>query len=90
MVIFLVILDSKEIIKISEKYGIGFDIKCDEIASVKSRRNKLAHGDISFEEQGRQDSIEYMIVLKDKTVEYLNEFILAVDYYITNSKYRRL
>lgn len=82
-------LDSKEISKISEKYGIVFDIKCEEIASVKSRRNKLAHGDVSFEEQGRQDSIEYMIVLKDKTVDYLTQFIQAVDHYITNSKYRR-
>jgi hypothetical protein len=82
-------LDSKEIRKLSEKYGIDFDVKCDEIASVKSRRNKLAHGDVSFEEQGRQDSIEYMIVLKDKTVDYLTQFIQAVDDYITNTKYRR-
>lgn len=82
-------LDSKEIRKLSEKYGIDFDLKCDEIGSVKSRRNKLAHGDVSFEEQGRQDSIEYMIVLKDKTVEFLNLFIQAVDDYVTNTKYRR-
>lgn len=82
-------LDSKEIVKLSEKYGIDFDLKCDEIGSVKYRRNKLAHGEVSFEEQGRQDSIEYMIVLKDKTVDFLTQFIQAVDNYITNAKYRR-
>jgi len=43
----------------------------------------------TFEEQGRQDSIEYMIVLKDKTVDFLAQFIQAVDDYITNTKYRR-
>ncbi|MEG0926803.1 MAE_28990/MAE_18760 family HEPN-like nuclease [Chryseobacterium sp.] len=83
-------LDSKEIIKLSEKYGIDFDIKCDEIGSIKSRRNKLAHGEVSFEELGRQDSIEYMKVLKDKVVDFLTQFIQAVDNYITNTKYRRI
>lgn len=82
-------LDSKEIRKISEKYGIDFDNKCKEIGSVKLRRNKLAHGEISFEEQGRQDSIEYMIILKDQTVQYLTQFIEAVDDYIANARYRR-
>ncbi len=82
-------LDSKEIVKLSEKYGIEFDLKCDEIGSVKWRRNKLAHGEISFGEQGRGDTIQYMIVLKDNTVGFLQAFIEAVDNYITNSKYRR-
>ncbi len=82
-------LDSKEIRKLSEKYGIEFDVKCDEVGSVKYRRNKLAHGEVSFEEQGRQDSIEYMIVLKDKTIDFLTQFIQAVDDYISNTKYRR-
>lgn len=82
-------LDYKEIRKLSEKYGIDFDIRCDEIGSVKYRRNKLAHGEVSFEEQGRSDTIEYMIVLKEKTVDYLTKFIQAVDDYITNAKYRR-
>ncbi len=82
-------LDSKEIRKISEKYGIDFDLKCAEIGVVKSRRNKLAHGEISFEEQGRGDSIEYMKVLKTETVDFLSKFIQAVDEYILNSKYRR-
>lgn len=82
-------LDSKEIRKLSEKYGIDFDVKCDEIGSIKSRRNKLAHGEISFEEQGRQDSLEYMIILKNKAVDFLTQFIQAVDNYIANSKFRR-
>jgi MAE_28990/MAE_18760-like HEPN len=82
-------LDYKEIRKLSEKYGIDFDLRCDEIGSVKYRRNKLAHGEVSFEEQGRSDTIEYMIVLKDKTVDFLTKFIQAVDDYVTNTKYRR-
>lgn len=82
-------LDYKQIRKLSEKYGIEFDLKCEEIGSIKSRRNKLAHGEISFEEQGRQDSIEYMIVLKDKAIDFLTQFLQAVDSYITNAKYRR-
>lgn len=82
-------LDSKEIRKLSEKYGIDFDIKCEEIASIKSRRNKLAHGEISFAEQGRDDSMHYMIILKDKCIDFLRQFIEAVEDYILNSKYRR-
>lgn len=82
-------LDSKEIIKLSEKYGIDFDIKSNEIGSIKYRRNKLAHGEVSFEEQGREDSFEYMKNLKNKAIDYLNSFIYAVDEYITNTKYKR-
>lgn len=82
-------LDSKEIIKVSDKYGIGFTLQCNEIGSIKNIRNKLAHGVISFEDQGRQHSIEHMTVLKERTVEFLEKFIKAVETYITNGKYRR-
>jgi CRISPR/Cas system-associated endoribonuclease Cas2 len=81
-------LDSKEIRKLAEKYGINFNLECAEIRSVKSRRNKLAHGEVSFEEQGRVDSMHYMIQLKDKTVDFLRQFIKAVDDYIANKKYK--
>lgn len=82
-------LDSKEIRKLAEKYGMDFNLKCREIDSVKFRRNKLAHGDVSFEEQGRVDTMNYMIILKEKTVDFLQQFIQVVEDYITNTKYRK-
>lgn len=82
-------LDAKEIRKISEKYGIDFDEKCDEIRRVRDKRNKLAHGELSFEEMGRSDTIEYMTNLKDKTIAFLNLFLDSVDNYLSDSKYRK-
>jgi hypothetical protein len=82
-------LDSQEIRAIADKYGIEFDLKSEEVKKVEEMRNKLAHGELSFEEACRDFSIQYIKKLREKTIVFLSEFISAVEKYIIEKKYKR-
>ena len=81
-------LDAKEIRKIAARYGVTFDERSDEIKSLKEFRNKLAHGEISFQEASNQKGIEYFDNLKIKTIGFLNTFIIAVENYINQKEFK--
>lgn len=81
-------LDSKEIKKIAKKYGIEFDAECSQLRIIRDKRNKLAHGEVSFSECCNQDSLTYIKVLKENTTNYLSEFVNAVEEYINTKKYK--
>ncbi|NPA07760.1 MAG: hypothetical protein GXO46_02055 [Chlorobi bacterium] len=81
-------LDAKEIRKIAVKYGVTFDEKSEEIKSLKEFRNKLAHGEISFQDASNLKGIEYFENLKTKTIDFLNSFIIAVENYIDQKEFK--
>lgn len=81
-------LDSKKISKIFKKYGIVFEEKCSELQTVKDNRNKLAHGVMSFEECGRQLSMQQLNEQKNNCINYLNSLIAAIELYIDNKKFK--
>ncbi|WP_407500714.1 MAE_28990/MAE_18760 family HEPN-like nuclease [Elizabethkingia anophelis] len=81
-------LDAKEIRKIATKYGVTFDLKSEEIKILKEYRNKLAHGEISFQDASKLRSIEYFENLKTKTINFLNHFITAVDTYVNQKEFK--
>ena len=83
-------LDAKEIRKIFSLLALDLStMRCDELVQVKNCRNKLAHGEVSFEDYGRNYSIQYLQVSKDHTLTYLNDLISNVDKYLTFKDYRR-
>lgn len=82
-------LDAKQIRKIAAKYGIVFTRESVQIRVVEQMRNQLAHGEISFEEASRYYSMDYMNILKDETIAFLEDFINAVDNYLTNKNYKK-
>lgn len=81
-------LDSKEIRKLCDLYGIDFDISCKQIRTIRDNRNKLAHGEDSFSERGRIP-YEYVENLKSETISYLENFISAIEDYITHTKFKK-
>ena len=81
-------LDSKEIRKLCELYGIDFELPCKQIRTIRDNRNKLAHGEDSFSEKGHV-TYEFVENLKTETITYLEHFINAIDNYIASSKYRK-
>ncbi len=81
-------LDSKEVRKIAAKYGIDFNEKCEEIRQIRDFRNKLAHGEISFQDASNLKGIEYFENAKIKTVAFLNDFINSVEIYINQKKFK--
>jgi len=82
-------LEAKEIKKLANKYGVVFDKEISELASIKNKRNKLAHGELSFANCCNLDTPNYLKALKDKSLDYLLEFINAVDSFIINRKYAK-
>jgi len=81
-------LDSKKISEIFRKYGIIFEEKCSELQTIKDNRNRLAHGEVSFEECGRSLTIQQLNVQKDRCIDYLTKLIDELEDYLQNRKFR--
>lgn len=54
---------------------------------LKMQRNKLAHGEASFEEVGREISSQQIEKLTEKTFDYLEKATQAVTCYLSNKNY---
>lgn len=80
-------LDSLAIKKIFKKYGITFHEKASELQTIKTLRNKLAHGEASFEEVGREISSQQIGKLIEKTFEYLEKATQKVKEYLGQEEY---
>lgn len=81
-------LDSKEIRKIAKKYGVEFDLECSEIRKIRDCRNKLAHGEITFIECCNLFTPQYIRNLKEKTINHMDNFVLAIEDFVNNKKYK--
>lgn len=82
-------LDSKEIRKIAEKYGVTFDEKCEEVRRIRDYRNKLAHGEVSFYDCSNNLSPQDISQLKDKVILFLEKFINASKEYIEKKNFKK-
>jgi hypothetical protein len=60
-----------------------------KLLEVKDRRNKLAHGNTSFADVGRDFSIEDIIRIKCEVIAYLDAVLQNIADYIIAKKYRR-
>lgn len=84
-------LDAREIRSIFSMFGIDLTaLCCGEMFNIKVCRNKLAHGECSFQDFGRDLTIQYIRVSKDTTLNYLNTLINIVEEFISNKQYRRV
>lgn len=81
-------LDSREIIAVLKRYGIVFNDRCSELKTIKDGRNKLAHGEDSFEEIGRNLTIPQLEEMANRTFEYLEKMAKAIELYLDEEKYR--
>ena len=81
-------LDSKEINNVLKKYGIPFNEKCSELQTIKRDRNILAHGEMSFEEIGRDLSIPQLKEMSNRTFNFLNKMIDSVSFFLVNEGYK--
>lgn len=84
-------IDEKMIMQLALKYGFKHSHtgKYKEINTIKSRRNKLAHGELSFAECGRDITLHHLNVIKEKTMECLDELLNNIQEYIRNKQFIR-
>ncbi len=54
---------------------------------VKDLRNKLAHGSISFEQSGENLTVQDLLDLKNRTVDYLREVVQSFKSYVDGFLY---
>jgi len=89
-------VDAREIKKIADKYGFSCQTNAqntkngENLLVVKSNRNDLAHGIKSFEEVGRDKTIEELLKIKEEVVEYLRQILENIRDYLDNEEYLEL
>jgi len=81
-------LDAKAVRDISDRYGINFSLSDSALKEIKEKRNKLAHGELSFADCCNLQTFGQMKALKDSCIYFLSKFIIAVEDYIDNKKYK--
>ena len=87
-------IDAKEIRNTARKYGFS-DItnhlitkNGEKLATTKSKRNDLAHGFISFQECGKDYTIQDIISIKEETLKYLEGILKNIETFLTNEDYK--
>lgn len=83
-------LDAKQIKLILARYGIEFSISEPALKTIKDYRNSLAHGEKSFEEIGRELTIQRIRSLHNKTFSYMNNVLMKISEYLDNKDYMQL
>jgi len=86
-------VDARLIKEIAEKYG--FSCKTEptktkdgqNLLVIKRNRNDLAHGVKSFEEVGRDQTIEELLEIKEEVIEYLRQILENIKTYLDNQEY---
>lgn len=93
--------DDDAIEKISKRLGLNLQVSQPVKSNIKRRlkddlgplglvkkfRNQLAHGSISFSECAEEDTVAWLVDIKDKTASYLREVVTHFDSYIETHKY---
>ncbi|MCI5181695.1 MAG: hypothetical protein D3921_04115 [Candidatus Electrothrix sp. AW1] len=80
-------LDAKKIRELSEKIGFGKPKNGRNLVTIKNKRNRLAHGEATFSEIGRDYTVGDLSDFKKETIEFLDEVILKIEHFISHKKY---
>ena len=81
-------IDSRKIKATARSYGFREPSgKGHQLLSIKNNRNDLAHGDKSFDEIGRNYSMDEILIINNDTKAYLESALDSIDQYIDNKHY---
>jgi hypothetical protein len=86
-------VDARLIKEIAEKYGFSYQTDFaktkngQNLVVIKRNRNDLAHGIKSFEDVGRDQTIEELLEIKEEVIEYLRQILENIKTYLDNQEY---
>jgi autotransporter translocation and assembly factor TamB len=86
-------VDARLIKETAEKYGFSYQTDFaktkngQNLVVIKRNRNDLAHGIKSFEDVGRDQTIEELLEIKDEVIEYLRQILENIKTYLDNQEY---
>lgn len=82
-------IDAQKIREISEQFGCHQISDGRDLCTIKDKRNKLAHGEFSFAEIGRDYSVSDMTNLKNSVNDYMTQVMDEIEKFIKNRGYSR-
>ncbi|MCI5151226.1 MAG: hypothetical protein D3916_17890 [Candidatus Electrothrix sp. MAN1_4] len=80
-------LDAQKIRELSEKFGFSKPQDGRNLVTIKNKRNRLAHGEATFSEIGRDYTVGELTSFKDETFIFLDEVISKIENFISHKKY---
>mgnify|MGYP001211919790 CR=1 FL=1 len=80
-------LDAGEIRKLADKIGFKKAVNGRNLVEIKNKRNRLAHGEQTFYDVGKDFSVGEINTFKNETFAYLSEIICNIEEFINNEKY---
>jgi hypothetical protein len=81
-------VDARFVRELASHYGFAPpNVKSDELLTVKTNRNDLAHGLKSFAEVGRDFDLARLEQIKSEVMEFLTVLLDCIAEYITNKGY---
>ncbi|MDU1517992.1 MAG: MAE_28990/MAE_18760 family HEPN-like nuclease [Klebsiella michiganensis] len=90
-------IDAKKIREMAIKYGFSISeetIKKSKggrsLVMVKSKRNELAHGKISFEECGQECSIDELYSIYEQVIVFVDGIMDAIENYLKDKQYLKV
>lgn len=83
-------LDAQKIRELAKKIGFKKSNDGRNLEEIKKKRNRLAHGEQTFYEVGKDFSVRELRAFKDETIEYLSDVINNVETFISEKKYLEL
>jgi hypothetical protein len=80
-------IDAQKIRDIAKTFGYAEsrDGRC--LNTIKEKRNKLAHGEYTFADVGKDYTSNELITFKDETVAFIEDVLNNVETYINNKGY---
>ena len=86
-------IDGKKIRDTAKDYGFSHSTNYlktgdgNDLLTVKTNRNDLAHGIKSFTEVGRDQPADELLEIKNKVVKYLKQILQNIETYLENAEY---
>jgi len=81
-------IDAQKIRDIAKQFGYQETGNGRDLVTIKDKRNKLAHGEYTFSEIGRDYTVRDLIDFKNNTKSYLDNVLSNIEQYINNKDYK--
>ncbi len=81
-------LDAKKIRELAASIGFQEPTNGRNLLDIKNKRNRLAHGEHTFYDVGRNYTVNEIDTLKKETFDYLEDVIQKIENYISSSNYK--
>ena len=82
-------LDADEIRKLADKIGFEKAVNGRNLVKIKDKRNRLAHGEQTFYDVGKDFSVGDLNDFKNETFAYLSSIMNNIEKFIIDKNYTK-